>query len=79
MSFYIELPILLVMFLGWKLVKRTSVVRLGEMDLVTDRFDLDGSSAGPAEGGQPVQVVSSTSRGKDIFGTLKRFGMYLFF
>jgi amino acid transporter, AAT family len=35
-SFYIELPIMLLMFVGWKLVKRTKVVKLDEMDLETD-------------------------------------------
>lgn len=35
-SFYIELPIMLVMYLGWKLLKRTKFVRLDEMDLETD-------------------------------------------
>jgi AAT family amino acid transporter len=39
-SFYIELPVMLVMFLVWKVVKRTRWVRLEEMDLVTDRFDV---------------------------------------
>jgi AAT family amino acid transporter len=38
-SFYIELPVMLVMFVTWKVVKRTRWVRLEEMDLVTDRFD----------------------------------------
>lgn len=35
-SFYIELPIMLVMYLGWKFLKRTKFVRLEEMDLETD-------------------------------------------
>ncbi|KAL1844936.1 hypothetical protein VTK73DRAFT_1480 [Phialemonium thermophilum] len=35
-SYYIELPVMLVMYVGWKLVKRTHLVRLDEMDLVTD-------------------------------------------
>jgi AAT family amino acid transporter len=39
-SFYIELPVMLVMFVGWKLLKKTRWVRLEEMDLVTDRFDV---------------------------------------
>jgi len=38
-SFYVELPVMLVMFVGWKLLKRTKLVKLEEMDLVTDRFD----------------------------------------
>ncbi|KAM0476061.1 hypothetical protein ACHAPX_006477 [Trichoderma viride] len=35
-SFYIELPIMLVMYLGWKFLKRTKFVHLDEMDLETD-------------------------------------------
>ena len=38
-SFYIELPVMLVMIVGWKLLKRTKWVKAEEMDLVTDRFD----------------------------------------
>jgi len=38
-SFYIELPVMLVMFVGWKLFKKTKWVKLEEMDLVTDRYD----------------------------------------
>ncbi|KAK1765321.1 putative amino-acid permease PB1C11.02 [Phialemonium atrogriseum] len=37
-SFYIELPVMLVMYLGWKLVKKTKIVGLAEMDLDTDTY-----------------------------------------
>lgn len=37
-SLYIELPIMLVMYLGWKALKRTEIVRLHEMDLETDTY-----------------------------------------
>ncbi|KAF2652412.1 hypothetical protein K491DRAFT_718929 [Lophiostoma macrostomum CBS 122681] len=37
-SFYIELPIFVVMIVGWKLVKRTKFKRAREMDLVTDVY-----------------------------------------
>lgn len=37
-SYYIELPIMGVMYVGWKLIKRTSIVQLAEMDLETDRY-----------------------------------------
>ena len=37
-SLYIELPVMLVMFVGWKLVKRTKFVGVQEMDLVTDVY-----------------------------------------
>lgn len=35
-SLYIELPIMLVMYLAWKAFKRTQLVRSREMDLETD-------------------------------------------
>lgn len=35
-SYYIELPIMLLMYVGWKLLKRTKLVRLEDMDLETD-------------------------------------------
>ncbi|KAF4825423.1 putative amino-acid permease [Colletotrichum siamense] len=37
-SFYIELPVMLVMIIGWKLYKKTKLVSLSEMDLETDRY-----------------------------------------
>jgi amino acid transporter, AAT family len=37
-SFYVELPVVLAMYLCWKWLKRTHVVTLGEMDLETDRY-----------------------------------------
>ena len=40
-SFYIELPIMLIMFVGWKLFKKTKWVKLEEMDLVTDVHTAD--------------------------------------
>ena len=40
-SLYIELPIMLVMYLGWKAFKRTEFVKLHEMDLETDTYPVD--------------------------------------
>ena len=40
-SYYIELPIMVLMFVIWKLVKRTKFVKASEMDLVTDTFTKD--------------------------------------
>lgn len=37
-SYYIELPIMLIMFAAWKLIKRTKFVRLDDMDLETDVY-----------------------------------------
>jgi AAT family amino acid transporter len=37
-SYYIELPVMLVMYVAWKLIKRTRIVGLSEMDLETDVY-----------------------------------------
>jgi len=37
-SFYIELPIMLIMYVSWKVLKKTKFVKLDEMDLVTDTY-----------------------------------------
>lgn len=37
-SYYVELPVMLIMFVVWKLVKKTKIVKLHEMDLVTDVY-----------------------------------------
>ncbi|KAM5352707.1 hypothetical protein ACJ41O_005429 [Fusarium nematophilum] len=37
-SFYIELPVMLVMYVVWKVIKRTKIVSLAEMDLETDTY-----------------------------------------
>lgn len=37
-SYYIELPIMLVMYLGWKLLKKTKIVSSEAMDLETDVY-----------------------------------------
>ncbi|KOS18749.1 putative amino-acid permease [Escovopsis weberi] len=40
-SFYIELPVMLLMFVAWKVWKRTKLVSLADMDLVSDVFTKD--------------------------------------
>lgn len=37
-SLYVELPVMLIMFLGWKFYKRTKFVKAEEMDLETDVY-----------------------------------------
>lgn len=37
-SYYIELPIMLLMFVGWKFLKKTKFVSLEDMDLETDVY-----------------------------------------
>lgn len=39
--YYIEIPVLLVMMVAWKVLKRTKFVKLEEMDLETDRYHVD--------------------------------------
>ncbi|KAI9047870.1 hypothetical protein LZ554_007672 [Drepanopeziza brunnea f. sp. 'monogermtubi'] len=40
-SYYVELPVMLVMYLGWKLWKRTRMVSYEDMDLETDVYVAD--------------------------------------
>ena len=49
-SLYVELPIMLVMYLGWKLLKRTKVVKLIEMDLETDTYPAEKLDPAPSAG-----------------------------
>jgi len=39
-SYYIELPVMAIMYVGWKLLKKTSIVGLEEMDLETDVYEV---------------------------------------
>jgi AAT family amino acid transporter len=56
-SYYIELPVLAVMYLAWKLVKRTKIVSYEEMDLVTDVHEVTEEDLKEAE-------HEKTARGK---------------
>jgi len=56
-SYYIELPIFVLMIVAWKLVKRTKFVRAHEMDLVTDVYtkeDMDPEEKGVKSWGKRV-------------------------
>jgi AAT family amino acid transporter len=37
-SYYVELPVMLVMYLGWKFLKKTKIVSYEKMDLDTDVY-----------------------------------------
>lgn len=86
-SFYVEIPILIVMFLVWKLVKRTKFVKRDVMDLVTDRYDLDLNEDDTVEGdeqerqrrvwGSCIGVSGNGKRGL-VLEKVKRVGMWLF-
>ncbi|PWY89830.1 amino acid permease [Aspergillus heteromorphus CBS 117.55] len=92
-SYYIEIPIMLVMFVGWKLFKRTKFVRLDTMDLLTDRYNLlqtegvdadsvgDGQSYGSGDGTDTRgrgKISSAWRSEKGVLGKVKKFGMWLF-
>ncbi|KAL3421769.1 amino acid permease [Phlyctema vagabunda] len=66
-SFYIELPIMLVMYLGWKVWKRTTIVPLSEMDLVTDVYEV-----------QPGELDHDGEVGKGWKGKLETFIRWVF-
>ncbi len=61
-GFYIELPLVLVLYLGWKLIKRTKMVSLDEMDLETDVYTADEELKERDSGW--------VARGKDVLGWL---------
>ncbi|KAE8144418.1 hypothetical protein BDV25DRAFT_145647, partial [Aspergillus avenaceus] len=91
-SFYIEIPVMIVMFLGWKLAKRTRLVHRGEMDLITDRYNLvesEGVHVGSSMVGLDHGVESGGGEGerkgfwggvqeKSFLGWVKKVGMWLF-
>jgi AAT family amino acid transporter len=92
-SYYVEIPIMIVMFLGWKLVKRTRFVRSMQMDLVTDRFDLnpasmlvsdsdapdgDAHAEGEMELTHSRQGILASIEKNGVFRKAKRVGMWLF-
>lgn len=78
-SYYIELPVMLVMFVGWKLIKRTKFVRLEEMDLSTDRFDLDFKSPEERQEALEKSKLSRRAKGQGWKERSKAVGYWLFF
>ncbi|KAF5858865.1 hypothetical protein ETB97_003614 [Aspergillus alliaceus] len=78
-SFYIEIPVMIVMFLSWKLIKRTRFVHRGEMDLITDRYNLVHSNGvdvtDAPEGSANIYAENASgtepSRGKKFFSSWK--------
>jgi AAT family amino acid transporter len=72
-SYYIEIPIMIVMFLAWKLVKRTHFVRKSEMDLRTDRYDPT------QEEGYDEREGQITEKKKGLWAKTQRFGQWVFF
>lgn len=72
-SYYIEIAVMIVMFLAWKLVKRTRFVRKSEMDLRTDRYD------GGVDDGHYREEIAVVETRKGFIGKVQRFGQWLFF
>lgn len=71
-SYYIEIPVMIVMFLAWKLIKRTHFVRSSAMDLRTDRYD-----GGAEDEHLPEDITGSEKKG--FLAHLQRAGQWLFF
>lgn len=63
-SFYVEIAIMFVMIVFWKVFKRTKFVRLHEMDLVTDRYDLAPEYKRSFDGAPVDQGEIVTGRGR---------------
>jgi AAT family amino acid transporter len=76
-SFYIELPVMLVMFVGWKVFKRTKWVKLEEMDLVTDRYDA-GMTLEEREEAIDKAKIGQWSAEEGWKGKVKCVGQWLF-
>jgi AAT family amino acid transporter len=49
-SFYIEIPIMVIMYVGWKILKKTKIVSLDQMDLETDVYAAEIDHRLPSEG-----------------------------
>lgn len=79
-SYYIEIPVMVVMFLAWKLIRRTRFVRTTEMDLRTDRYDggLTDDDGGHTRVQEAEQATTTTLR-KGWFEKMQRVGQWLFF
>ncbi|KAJ5082449.1 hypothetical protein N7532_011492 [Penicillium argentinense] len=79
-SFYLEIPILIFMLIGWKLIKKTKMVKTCDMDFITDRYDtvIDSNEAGAPRDSEN-QGITTNPRKNRLLGTLKRYGMYLCF
>ncbi|RMZ84361.1 hypothetical protein DV738_g791, partial [Chaetothyriales sp. CBS 135597] len=78
-SYYIELPIMLVMIVGWKLLKRTRFLHVRDMDLLTDRYDLHpdhrpGDATTAEAGGRSGSGIRRLSTALKEEGESRRFG-----
>ncbi|CAG9961932.1 unnamed protein product [Clonostachys byssicola] len=57
-SFYIEIPIMFIMYIIWKIVKKTHLVKLEDMDLETDRWSSDAEDESPSKRTRVKQILN---------------------
>ncbi|KAM0353070.1 hypothetical protein ACHAPU_001959 [Fusarium lateritium] len=60
-SFYIELPVMLIMYVVWKYLKKTKLVKLSEMDLETDVYTVEE---------KVIEETGWKAKGKSVIGWL---------
>lgn len=77
-SYYLQLPVMAVMIIGWKILKRTHFVRLEEMDLETDRFDTGLTVEERNEKLQNAKM-GSFAKGQSWKDRVKAISQWLFF
>ncbi|KAK2733923.1 hypothetical protein FQN55_003112 [Onygenales sp. PD_40] len=73
-SYYIQIPVMILMIVVWKVIKRTKFVKLEEMDLITDRYDGGVEGAIAEELRKKKHFADQTFKEK-----AKTIGMWLFF
>ncbi|OJJ94664.1 hypothetical protein ASPACDRAFT_37520 [Aspergillus aculeatus ATCC 16872] len=79
-AYYLEIPVMLVLFVGWKIYRRTRLVSLEEMDLVTGRCQPeDAGEDNPAsvQTGSPLEVDAWHRRGQTWLEGFKRVGHWI--
>lgn len=77
-SYYVELPVMVLMVVGWKLLRGTRWVKLEEMDLVTDRFDTGFTSEEREKALEDAKFVK-WRKGQGWKSRWKNVGQWLFF
>lgn len=82
-SFYVEIMIMIVLFVFWKVLKRSRFVRRAEMDLVRDLYEVNSSDDEAARRectgwrGKWLQKAEQKSDGR-VLRKIKRVGMWFF-
>ena len=82
-SFYVEIPIMIVLYVFWKIFKRTRFVHKADMDLITDRYEVNSRDDEgtrreyPGWRGRWIAKLEQKSEGR-VLGKIKKVGMWLF-